>query len=126
MTLKFLVKSEMFARAKKLLGDQPSKRQATRDCIVLPRSKNPPLGSPFVFMNYCGGKFQLWQHIPCFFTPHNDRARRRHNDHGEYCSTEYPSTSEYFAIITEYRGFEHEVDIAQPLPSYYSNDESSN
>ena len=61
------------------------------------------------------------------------RARLRHNDHGKYSST---STSEsyYYEIdlfstsSVEYRGFEyyhHGVDIAQPLPPYYSDDGSS-
>ena len=42
--------------------------------------------------------------------------------------SDYSSTGEYSTSITEYRSFgyyHHGVDIAQPLPPYYSDSESS-
>ena len=57
-----------------------------------------------------------------------DHAQQRHNDHSEYSSTDYSNIDDYSTSSTEYWGFEyyhHEVDIAQPQPSYYLDVRSS-
>ena len=52
---------------------------------------------------------------------YDDRTRQRHNDHGEYCNTDYSSTGEYSTSSVEYRDFRYchcRADIVQPPPSY--------
>jgi len=63
-----------------------------------------------------------------------DRTRQRHNDHGEYSSTDtsekyYYGTNQFSTTSIEYRDlgyYYHRVDIAQPSPTYYSDDRASN
>ena len=57
-----------------------------------------------------------------------DCARQRHNDHGEYSSTDYSNAGEYSTSRTEYWDFEYYhrgADIAQLPPPYYSAARSS-